>query len=176
MAGSVSKIFQKHAVVSVGPWVTAGGAGTLVDVGYTEGGVELQQTQEDTPIDPDQEPGTIARFPVSTGYSLKFTMLEATLANLLTAFRQAAANLTGTPPNETLQIGEAAESYLQIQLVGKGGGSTGVRTVTCWKGMVESTEPVAMRKNEPAKVGVTVALLRDPSVAAAGKHLKIVES
>jgi len=176
MSGTITKIFQKAPVVSVGAWVTAGGAGSLTDVGYTEGGVEISVNHEDTVISPDQEPGNVAHFPVMTDFSMKFTMLEATVDNLLTALRQAAANKTGTTPDFTLEIGEGSEAYLQIQLVGKGGGTTGVRTVTVWRGIVASVEPIGQKKNEPTKVAVTVNCLRDPSVSAAGKHMKLVET
>lgn len=176
MAGSITKIFQKAPVVSVGAYVTAAGAGSLTDVGYTEGGVELSWSQEDTAISPDQEAGDVASFPVMTGMTLKFTMLEATVDNLLTALRLPAANKTGTTPDFTLEIGPASEVYLQLQMVGKGGGTTGVRTLTTWKGQIESLEPIGQKKNEPTKVGVTVKCHLDPSVAAAGKFSKLVES
>ncbi len=173
---SIANVFQKYAVVFRGAYVAAGVPGSLSDVGYTLDGVEISWSQEDNPISPDQEPGVIARFPVQTEMGGKFTMLEATVDNFLWALRLPAANKTGTTPNFTLEIGAAAEQYSQLQVVGKGGGTTGVRTATIWKGMPESNEPISFKKNDPTKVGVSLAFLLDPSVTAAGKFMKLVES
>ena len=170
------------ATVSIGDYVTAGGAGTLVDVGYTEGPTELTVTWEDYELNPEQEPGVIDIFHINTAASLKVPMLESSVPNIRRALRLPAANQTGIGDNLTLEIGGAglnesdAETYTQLSLVGRGPGTTNVRTITGWKLIPESADPIGFQKGSPSLVGVTFRVLLDPSVAAAGKHLKSVDA
>ncbi len=176
MAQDIDKILAGGAVVSVGPWVTAGGAGSLVEVGHTEGATELIRSYEDLPVSSEQIAGIEKRIPISTEMALKFAMKETDLENWRMPWRQPAANLTGTPPNMTLLVGAAAEQYHQVTLVGTGIGTTGVRTVTAWRMIVDSVEPIRMAKAEAQLVTITGALMLDSSVATLDQFLKIVDA
>ena len=183
MAGDPGVLLLKSATVGVGAYATAAGApgGGFVDVGFTDGPTSYQQSSENYKFSPEQVPGVIAMTPTDTGYQLKFKMAEVSALNLVTAFRQAAGNKSGTTPNFTFEIGEATEVYAQIQIVGRGpkttvAGTYATRTITIWKAQVSASGPIEHSKKGPQMVEVTVECLYDPSVAAAGKFAKQVDA
>lgn len=176
MAQTTANILLGGATVDLSVYVAAGGAGTFVEAGHTEGPTEISMSQSDYEVKSQQTPGVLKRVGIETMYALKFTMLETTLENWRQALRQAVANLTGTPPNLTLRVQEAKEQYHQIRLVGKGVGTTGARTVTIWKGIISEVEALPFDKENPQKVGVTLACLYDETVATADKFLKVVDA
>lgn len=178
MATNSGNIAIGKATVSIGPYVTAGGAGSLVDVGHTKGPTTLEVAFTDYEIITEQSFGAIKKVPISAAVKLKVLMDEATMTNVMTAFRQAAANLSGTAPNQTGLVGNITELYKQIQIVTNGTGSTttAVRTITLWKCIVESCAAVQFGKQPEQTYEVTFSVLYDDSVATGDKFFKLVDS
>ncbi|HEY3175678.1 MAG TPA: hypothetical protein VGK94_07950 [Candidatus Polarisedimenticolia bacterium] len=181
MATALRKIAIGRADVSLSAYVTAGGAGTFTDVGHTKGPCTIEESGSDYEVKSEQELGSLMSVPIEKKVMLKFAMIEADVANLQKALRQPSGNLTGTPPNSILAVGDPQEEYRQIQLVTKGikGTATGAaatRTVTIWRGAFVSIEPIGFSKESEQVYGVTVNCLYDESVATADKYYKIVDS
>jgi len=176
MATDTSKVFAGAAVVSIGDWVTAGGAGSLTDVGHMKGPVSLTPSFEDYEIKSERAFGTLKRVPISGSLKLALDLQEITVEHLRVAFRQPAANTAGTSPDERLLIGDFAEQYHQITVVVNGAGTTGVRTMTLWKGFVESLGAIPFAKGEEQHLPLTFDCLYDDSLGSADKFGRIVDA
>ncbi len=177
MPADVAKIIFGAGTFSIGAYVAAGGAGTLTDVGHTEGPVTLATTTETVDVGSEQVIGTMRRVPTGRTFKLKVPMKQAELERLRVALLQPAANLTGVAPDQTLRVGTPAEQYHQGQLVAKGPGTTSTRTITLWKLFAENPEDIAYSKGPtPQIINVTFDALYDESVTTADKHFKVVDS
>jgi len=176
MATDTTQIHIGAATVSVGAWVTAGGAGSLTDVGHMKGPATLTPSFEDYEIKSERAFGTLKREPQDAKLSLALDLQETTGEHMRIAFRQPAANLTGTSPDKTLRIGDMAEQYHQITLVATGPGTTNVRTLTLWRGFVESTGAIPYAKGEEQHYPVTFDILYDDSVTSLDKFGKQVDT
>ena len=175
MATDISKVVGGGAEVSVSAYVTAGGAGSFVDVGHIKSPAILAVTREDFDIKSERAIGTLKKFPVDMKVTLKVSISEAVMENVRVAFGQPAANMTGTPPDLILEVGEHAEQYHQLKLVQKGVGTTGVRTLLLWRAIVESVAEVQFAKAGEQMYEITFDVLNDESVAAAGKFFKATD-
>ncbi len=176
MAVSAAKILIGAATVSIGDWVTAAGAGSLVDVGHTKAPATITPNFEHVEITSERAVGALKLIPIDGSYSLKVSILEGVLANFQLAAKNADGNVTGTPPDLIFEVGEAAERYHQITLTGiPGVGTTSVRTITIWRAAVESVAEVSFGKGVEQMLEVTFRILHDDSVSALGKFMKIVD-
>jgi len=181
MAGAQKFILYGPCAVSIADWA-ANGAGTpFVDVGYTAGPVVITFKPTDYDVKVQQIPGILDKFVVDSECSAKFTMAELSIPNLRRAFRQPAANQTGTGDNLTLYVGVPDSQKLTIKLVGVGAGTTKVQTITLNRCIV--TEPGAwdLDKEKPGQLETTVAVLYDESMTGTppvgnDKYFKIVNT
>ena len=176
MATDTTQIHAGAVVVSVGAWVTAGGAGSLTDVGHMKGPVTLTPAREDYDIKSERAFGILKKIPQDMSLKLAMDLQETTIEHFRIAFGQPAANKTGTTPDFSLLIGEPAEQYHQIAVVGTGPGSTGVRTMTFWRAFVESVGAVPFAKGEEMHLPITFDCLYDDSVTTLDKFGKIVDT
>ena len=176
MATNDARILVGAGVVSIGDWVTAGGSGSLVDVGHTKEPVTLGAAFEDFEVTSERAITTVKRVPIKADLTLVVPMLEMSGEHWRMAFRQPAANLTGTAPLETLLIGNQVEQYHQIEVVGPAVDTANERTFTFWKGFVISIAEVPIAKADTQVLSVTFGLLYDSSVATADKIGKWVEA
>lgn len=176
MATDTNNVFAGAAVLSVGDYVTAGGAGSLTDVGHMKGPVSLTPAFEDYEIKSERAFGTLKRIPLSGSLKLAADLSEVTAEHLRIAFRQPAANKAGTSPDLRVLIGDFTEQYHQISCVVTGDGSTGVRTITLWKGFVESLGAIPFAKGEEQHLPITFDCMYDDSVGSADKFGRIVDA
>lgn len=181
MANDIKRIEIGAGTISVSDYVTAGGAGSYVDIGYTEGPATIEVPRTMYEVKPDQVLGGIRAVPTEYGIDLKFAMIEAAGANAVWALGQAAGNLTGTPPNTTMLIGDPIELYKQMKLVTKGGRLTAVgvdatQTWTFWRCFVKALDAIGVTKAKEKVLGVTMGVLYDESVATADKYGKVVNA
>jgi hypothetical protein len=180
LATNTNQIAIGVATVSIGAYFTAGGAGSLTDVGHTKGPTTLSIAYEDYELVTEQSFGPLRNIPISAKVNVKAMMNEATLDNMRVAARQATAQLSGSAPNKTLLVGNINEQYHQIQIVTKGpAGAAGVastRTITIWRGIVRNVEEISYGKQPEQTFTVTIACMFDDSVATGDKFLKIVDS
>jgi len=177
MAQVSGNICSGRAVVSVGPYVTAGGAGTLVDVGHTKAPTTLAVERENFDAVSEQAPTPVESVPSLTTYKVKVPVEEATIDNYLIATGEPVANKSGTPPNLTLRVGgPTGKKYHQIQLVTAGLGTGLIRTITIWKAVLMSVSEVPFAKGGEQLLEMTFNCLYDDTVATADKVMKIVDS
>lgn len=178
MAQVTSNIAVANAVVSVGAWVTGGGAGSLTDVGHTNGPTNLQVNYNDYGLKSEQSFGILRKIPIDATVKLKVPMAETFMENLRVALRQPAANKTGSVPNQTLLIGNFVEQYHQVQVVTKGTGATtqATRTATFWRCGVDALGEIGWTKTKEQTAETTFDVLYDDTVATADKFGKLVDS
>ena len=185
--GASQNIVLGRADVSIGAWVTNGGAGSLTALGHTSGPVSLETTWDNFRVESEQQLGALAAEPTKVTHKLKFSMLESLLENWRIALRQLAAQKTGTTPNFILALADPSVQYWQIQLVGKPirsalsalGPNPGSRTITAWRAALESTDAIQLTKDSPQILVCTFDLMYDESIAApttAGNYLKVVDT
>ena len=176
MATDTNNIFVGAATVSIGAWVTAGGAGSLTDVGHMKGPASLAPAFEDYKVNSERAFGALKSIPVNGSLKLNLDLQEVTIEHLRIAFRQPAANKSGTSPDFTLRIGDFTEQYHQVTVVATGGGTTGVRTITLWRAAVESCGEIPFAKSEEQHLPLALDCMYDDSVTTADKFGKIVET
>lgn len=150
------------ASVSVSPYVAVRGAGTFVPVGYTIGGVAISFKRDRHKIVSDQLLGNLISEPMTAEAKIKFKMLEGRLLHLQQAMGQPGANLTGTDPDMILGVNFSERSIPhQIQVIGRGNGATGVRTLLAWNCVFEEIEDYEIKKDGPQIIGVTIDILEE---------------
>lgn len=176
MATNTNNICIGAATVSVGAYVSAGGAGTLTDVGHTKEAVTLTPAFEDYSVTSERAFGVLKKIPIGGSFKLTVPIIEATMENYRVAFRQASGSTTGTAPNITLRVGDFAQNYHQVSIVSAGVGSTGTRTITIWRAIVENLEAIPYGKTGEQMLKVTFDCLYDDTLATADKFLKLVDS
>jgi len=169
------------AVVKVGPYETAGGAGTATDRGYTKNPATVQVTLNDYEIKTEQAYGTLRKVPIDGQVKVKATLSEATLTNIKDILRQPTGNLTGTEPNATLLVGAFGEIYHQVVFVGKGAratatGADATRTWTFHRCIVESIGEFSVGKGGEMVAEVTWDVLYDETISAANKFWSVSDS
>jgi len=185
--GASQNIVLGRADVSIGAWVTNGGAGSLTALGHTSGPVSLETAWENYEVVSEQQLGPLASEPTKVGHKLKFTMLESLLENWRIALRQLAGQKTGTTPNFILALADPSVQYWQIQLVGKPirsalaaiGPNPGARTITAWRAALEATDPIQLTKDGPQMLACTFSLMYDESItvpSTSGYYLKVVDT
>lgn len=185
---AAQNIVVGRADVSIGPWVTNAGAGTLVALGHTsDAGVSLEPGAEGYEVASEQEQGILARVPTILKPVLKFTMMEVLLENYRIAWNQLAAQKTGTTPNFILAIDEPQEAYWQVVFTTKPirtalaatGPNPGTRTVTAWRAVISGLDAILFQKASPQLLPVSMTLCFDESVSTPltnGRYFKIVDT
>ena len=176
MATDSKLVLLGAGVVSIGAYVTAGGAGTLVDVGHTQGSPMLSINAESVQIESERSVFSVASSITKMGASLKWTCLEVGVDNLRIALAQASGNISGTGYNKTLLVGNITEALQQIQIVTKGPGTTGVRTLTFWKCLLKSAGEIPYGKGVAQNLPLEFEVLLDESVTTADKLFKQVDA
>lgn len=158
------------------PYVAARGAATFVDGGSTFGGVTLDQKTTYHEVVVDQALAPVGAVPTKREYELKVKLFEPTIAAMQMALGQQAAAISGTTPNFTLKVDDtSAEFYLQLQFIGKGMGSTKLRTVTLWRCYPKAISPIPFKKDSEQFLDVTFGVLHEPDTGSTDL-IRIVES
>lgn len=178
MGDTTKTLFGTPASISIGPWVTAKGPGTLVDIGHTKGGTSIKFSVENHEMEVDALLAPHRAIPVKTGYEIKFTMAEATLENLRIALGQPDTALTGTPPDEVLEVDGNldGEAYNQVEIVGDGLGTTGVRTVVAWRAVLKDVAEILWSKTEDRLYQITLLLLHEDTGTGNDNIMQVTDS
>lgn len=149
MANDGTKVVRGVTKVEIGPWVTAKGAASLVDMGYLgAAGVTIDPNITYHDVDVQQHLAAIHKWPTKRGFAIKVPMVEADANKILLAMENPPGNQSGTTPNFTNLIdADSAEQYHQVKLTFKGTGSTGVRTQTYWRCVVTAVDAIPLKKD-----------------------------
>lgn len=144
--------------LAVSDYVAARGAGTFYDVGFTLGGVMVSVKRDRYTVSPDQLLGNALSEPIKAEFMIKGKMLEGMLKNLAFALgMDPATYVTGSDPNFTLKWNASERAkYHQIKVVGRGLGTTKVRTFTAWRCVFGEIEDIPWKKDEAQLIGFTI--------------------
>ena len=137
--------------------VTVDGA---TDVGYTQGGVQLRKDRTMLDVEADQAAGIVKKGVVMERFYIVFTMLEASVANLLMAMAEPPANTAGSGD---LEFGSASPPATEHTLTIAGPGPADVtRTYIFYRCVVsEGLETNLGSRTEVSLLPVTFELLKD---------------
>src|SRR5437773_4974060 len=132
---------------------------TYTDVGFTMGGVTFDPKVEFHLVSPDQVLGNVAAVPKARDLEIKVKLAEATLTNIQFALAQATGNLSGT--SSLFYQASDPEIYYQLQVVGKGNGATGVRTMTAWRTYMKDMGGLMFKKDAAQEVELTIGVCEE---------------
>ncbi len=175
MAADGTKVIRGITKVEIGPWVTAKGAATLVDMGYLgAAGCTVQPKVTYHEVDTSQHLAPIHAWPSKREVEIKIPMSEADANKLLMAFNIAVdvTHQTGTTPNFTNLIdADAAEAYHQIKITMKGVGTTAVRTQTYWRCVPTACDAIPFKKDGEQVYNMTFKPTFEETGAATADNL-----
>jgi hypothetical protein len=175
MATDATKVKVGAATVKVGEYVSAAGAATLVDVGHIDEAPTLGSNFESFDVESERTDGVIKTTPTKSGYEVEVSQIETTIARMAQAFRQAAAQVTGGAPNQTLKVITAVNRFFQITVEVPGDGTNSLQTLTFWKCQPISVEPITFGKAATQKYKVKFRVLYDDSISP-GEYWRRVDS
>jgi len=165
MAVALGSVKVKAAIVKIGPYVTAKGVTTPLDVGLTKGGVMLGYKPTYYPIEGDQYLGELAGVPTKRELEVKFTMTETDHTKILLAFMEDDATYkTGTTPNWIIAMDAGApEAYrcLTLSIPGGGLGTTGLRTINFHRTVCAACDPIPYKKDGEQLYAVTMRVYQE---------------
>lgn len=178
--GNSENIVLGRGDISIGVWTTAGGSPSFTALGHSQGPVTIENSWEDYAVKSEQQLGALAKVPTSYSVKVKFIVMESILENWRIALRLLAAQKTGTPPNFLLAVTDPTEVYHQVKIVGKPvrsalnatGPNPGFRTINFWKSIIESVEPIALAKDQPQLLAITMDVCFDESITGGSIQTK----
>lgn len=176
MTLDATKICIGAAVVSMGDYVAAGGAGSLVDVGHTKGPVTLDCKTTLYTVKSERTAYALDQVPTDQEISFKLQLSQSELENWRRMMNAPAANLTGSGSNKTLLIGSIGSNKYQVQFVVPGVGTTRARTITFWKVVVKTAGTVSFAKSGEQVVELDCEAMYDDSVTTGDKVGKVVDA
>lgn len=142
-----------------------------VDVGLTDGGIELITSGDIKEIFCDQALAAVAAISIKEGFSVKFNLVEASLANLAMAMGQP----TGAVAGSTLSFGGKTDLYdyktVYINVKGPGPGTA---KITLYKAKIKGDSSQKFVKDNITMVPVEITGLCDLTRSAGDQTYSIV--
>ena len=144
-----------------------------VDVGLTDGGVEIVVSGDVKEIFCDQHLGAVAAPSVKEACSVKFSIAESSLANLAMAFGYPVAAVSGS----TLNLGGKSDlyDYRTVYINVKGPGP-GTRKITIHKAKIKGDSSQKYQKDNVTMVPVEIMVLCDATKTLGEQFLSIVDT
>jgi len=157
MAGNKGNVIVglQDGTIKVGEYGAAETA--AVDVGYIKGGVQIQHSVDWVDIEVDQALGKIDMVPKKEEITLKFSMAEATLANLQAAIGHGGVAISGT----TLKMSDSASAIYKTVFINVKGPSAGTRKYTFWRVVFTGKVSPAYKKDNETLFDVEAEVLCD---------------
>lgn len=153
--------------IAYAPYVTAKGAGTFYDVGHSIGGVELIVKTERHEVIVDKYLGPVSSEPTKRNVQVKFKLAEAMMKNLaLVLGSDPAVAVTGGDPTFTFKHDMSVRAYYsQLKVVGRGLGTTKVRTLLAYRTVAGEPEAIPFKKDSEQVFGTTVEVMEETTGA-----------
>jgi hypothetical protein len=146
---------------------------SAVDVGLTDGGVEINVSSEVKEIYVDQHLGAVAAPTIKEGVSVKFNMAEASLANMAMAIGYP----TTAVVDSTMSMGGKSDIYdyktVYINVKGPGPGTA---KITIYKAKIKGDSSAKYQKDNVTMVPVEIIGLCDITRTAGDQFYSIVAS
>ena len=148
--------------------------GTAVNLGYTDGGVEIAKTEEIKEIFVDQELGAVDAPSIKEGMSLKANIAEASLANLAVAMGYPTSAVTGS---SAFVIGGKTDTrdYKTVYVNVKGPGP-GTRKYTFHKCKIKGDTSQKYQKDGVTMVPIEILVLCDTTKSAGEKLMAVADT
>jgi len=179
MAVTLNNVKVKAGVVSMGDYVTAKGAGTLIDMGLTEGGFHIGPKRSYYDVDGDQYLGILDSVKTKDELEVKFVMKESDAQKLILAMSQPDANKTGTTPDFTVNVDPQAPRrlhQLKFSSAGGGVGTTLLREMTFWRAVIKAVDAIGYKKDGAQLYALTVAILQEITGSGTDNFYRQVDS
>ncbi|MDD2772987.1 MAG: hypothetical protein PHP45_04750 [Elusimicrobiales bacterium] len=146
MAGNKNNIvvgLQAENTLKIGDYGTLEAA--ALDIGFIKGGVQIQHSVDWYDVEVDQVLGIVDKVPKKEGIALKFSMAEATLANLQAALGHSGVSVA----SNTLKMTDGPSANYKTLFVNVKGPSGGTRKYTFWRVVFTGkVSPAYKRDNE----------------------------
>ena len=160
---------QSSNTVKVGAYQALEAA--AVDVGLTDGGIELITSGDIKEIFCDQALAMVAAASIKEGFSLKFNMAEASLANIAMAIGYPTTAVSGS----TLSVGGKTDLYdyktVYINVKGPGPGTA---KITIYKAKIKGDSSAKFQKDNVTMIPVEITALCDTTRSAGDQLYSIV--
>jgi hypothetical protein len=145
-----------------------------VDVGLTDGGVEIAKSEEIKEIFVDQELGAVAAPSIKEGCSVKCNIAEASLANLALAYGYPTTAVTGSA---SFVFGGKSDiyDYKTVYINVKGPGP-GTRKITIHKAKIKGDSSQKYVKDGVTMVPVEIICLCDTTKSDGEKFMSVVDT
>lgn len=145
-----------------------------VDVGLTDGGVEINKSEEQKEIYCDQELGPVAAPTIKENVTVKCNIAEASLANLAMAYGYPTTAVSGS----TFNLGGKASDlydYKTIYINVKGPGP-GTRKITIHKAKIKGDSSQKYSKDGVTMIPIEIVALCDTTKSDGEKFMSIVDT
>jgi hypothetical protein len=149
--------------VALGPYVTAKGSATYYDIGHTLGGAEITLKTERHEVIVDRFLGPVSSEPTKRNEQVKFKMLEGMMKNLaLAAGNDPATAVSGADPNFVFKRNMSERAYYSAcKVVGRGLGTTKVRTYIAYRSVAGEFESIPLKKDTEQAYGITMEVMEE---------------
>jgi hypothetical protein len=173
---SASYAYSGAGKLYVGSYQPSGAdASSLAFVGATTGGVEFDPKRTQHLIEVDQYLGSIGAFPTKEDFTVKFTTVDTTLANIYRVLAYSRGTLVNGDRSSyagSLTLGEESDrKYLQV--VWKGPSlpaySGTARIIQLYRAVFMGSSAVKFEKGKESTIQITFHALSDPTAVLAGK-------
>lgn len=160
---------QSTNTVKVGAYQALEAA--AVDCGYTDGGIEISIGGEIKEIFDDQHLAAIAAVTTKESFSVKFNMLESSLANIAMASGQPTTAVSGS----TLTSGGKTDIYdYKTAYINVKGPGPGTAKITIYKAKIKGDSSLKFQKDGVTLVPVEIMALCDTTRSAGDQLYTIV--
>lgn len=177
MATTDTNIIVGAATLEWGAYVTAAGADpTMTDAGHTNGPVKLTIDKEIVEIGSERANAPVLYIPVGMKPAIVIPAMEMTHAFMAMMLSQASGNVSGTPPNTTMLVGDMTEAYYRVKITARSPGANSLAVWTFYKCAPGPVGEFAFAKAAPQSPDVTFNVVRDASISAANKYFKVIYS
>lgn len=167
----------------IGPYVAAGADPvSTYHVGPTLGGFSIDPKRDIHVVDTDQFIGAVAAFPTKEEWTIKFTVQDATIANIYKTANLSVNTLVGggrTDNSGSTGLGEeTAQLYYQFILKGRPPAQSAAtsRVWQFYKCVTASVSELKMEKTKETAWAITIRALTDPTVTTANKVGKLIDA
>jgi hypothetical protein len=135
---------------------------TAIDAGYIKGGITIEHDSEHYDVKVDQVLGAIDKITVDESMKIKFSLAEATLANLATAFGYPQSAVSGG----TFNFGSMSDSEFKTLYINVKGPDNTTRKYTFWKVKPTGKTAQEYKRNGETLIDIEFDVMCDTSKAA----------
>ena len=170
MSTAANVVVGAPATILIGAYGAVEGAS--VDVGATEGGVQVNWNPEHYFKTADQWLAPVGAVKTVEGITVVFNVAEATLANIVAAFGYPVGAVAG----QVLDVGGDSTVTERTVYINSNAPDGGNRKITVHKCVITDTTAVSMVKADKTMIQVTLTVLQDTSKAANQQMINITDT